>query len=89
MGIVRFALKFPHTFFVLAALILVLGVSAIVSMPTDIFPEINIPVVTVIWQEAAGHHLQPIFDLDERQRHQGYRGADPQRHLHSKAIFPA
>ena len=51
MGIVRFALKFPHTFFVLAALILVLGVSAIVSMPTDIFPEINIPVVTVIWQE--------------------------------------
>jgi multidrug efflux pump subunit AcrB len=50
MGIVRFALKFPHTFFVLAALILVLGVSAVVSMPTDIFPEINIPVVTVIWQ---------------------------------------
>jgi multidrug efflux pump subunit AcrB len=51
MEIVRFALKFPHTFFVLAALILVLGVSAILSMPTDIFPEINIPVVTVIWQE--------------------------------------
>ncbi|MBV8105858.1 MAG: efflux RND transporter permease subunit [Hyphomicrobiales bacterium] len=50
MGIVRFALKFPHTFFVLAAFILVLGVSAIVSMPTDIFPEIDIPVVTVIWQ---------------------------------------
>src|SRR3984957_4864552 len=51
MGIVRFGLNFPHTFFVLAALILVLGVSAILSMPTDIFPEINIPVVTVIWQE--------------------------------------
>ncbi len=51
MGIVRFALKFPHTFFVVAALILVLGISAILSMPTDIFPEINIPVVTVIWQE--------------------------------------
>src|SRR6202040_2635035 len=50
MGIVRFALKFPHTFYVLAALILLLGVSAIVVMPTDIFPEINIPVVTVIWQ---------------------------------------
>ena len=50
MGIVRFALNFPHTFFVVAALILVLGVSAIVSMPTDIFPEIDIPVVTVIWQ---------------------------------------
>ena len=50
MGIVRFALRFPHTFYVVAALILFLGIAAIWSMPTDIFPEINIPVVTVIWQ---------------------------------------
>src|ERR1700691_5596937 len=50
MGIVRFALRFPHTFYVVAALILFLGVTAIRSMPTDIFPEIRIPVVTVIWQ---------------------------------------
>ncbi len=50
MGIVRFALKFPHTFYVVAALILFLGVTAAVEMPTDIFPEINIPVVSVIWQ---------------------------------------
>ena len=50
MGIVRFALKYPHTFYVLAALILFLGVTAIVEMPTDIFPEIDIPVVSVIWQ---------------------------------------
>jgi multidrug efflux pump subunit AcrB len=50
MGIVRFALRFPHTFYVVAALILFLGVAAIRSMPTDIFPVINIPVVTVIWQ---------------------------------------
>src|SRR5438445_231923 len=49
MGIVRFALRFPHTFYVVAALILFLGVAAIRSMPTDIFPEIRIPVVTVIW----------------------------------------
>src|SRR3984893_5599006 len=49
MGIVRFALRFPHSFYVLAALILFLGVAAIRSMPTDIFPEIRIPVVTVIW----------------------------------------
>src|SRR5207302_3627588 len=40
-----------HTFYVVAALILFLGVAAIRSMPTDIFPEIRIPVVTVIWQE--------------------------------------
>src|ERR1700740_3225732 len=50
MGIVRFALRFPHTFYVVAALILFLGVAAIKSMPSDIFPEIRIPVVTVIWQ---------------------------------------
>src|SRR5271155_4652536 len=50
MGIVRFALKLPHTFYVLAALILFLGVTAIASMPTDIFPEIDIPVVTIVWQ---------------------------------------
>ena len=50
MGIVRFALKYPHTFYVMAALILFLGVTAAVEMPTDIFPEINIPVVSVIWQ---------------------------------------
>src|SRR5258708_15436066 len=49
MGIVRFALRFPHTFYVLALLISFLGIMAAVSMPTDIFPEIDIPVVTVIW----------------------------------------
>src|SRR6204780_4984234 len=50
MGLVRFALRFPHTFYVVAATIMFLGVAAISAMPTDIFPEINIPVVTVIWQ---------------------------------------
>ncbi|MEA2980377.1 MAG: hypothetical protein QOF09_2200 [Alphaproteobacteria bacterium] len=50
MGIVRFALRFPHTFYVVAALIVFLGITAIRGMPTDIFPEIRIPVVTVIWQ---------------------------------------
>jgi len=51
MGIVRFALRLPHTFYVLAILILFLGAAAILTMPTDIFPQINIPVITVIWQE--------------------------------------
>ncbi len=50
MGIVRFALRFPHTFYVLAGLMLFLGVSAILVTPKDIFPNINIPVVSVIWQ---------------------------------------
>jgi multidrug efflux pump subunit AcrB len=50
MGVVRFALRFPHTFYVLAVLIVFLGVTTIRATPTDIFPQINIPVVTVIWQ---------------------------------------
>lgn len=49
MGIVRFALRYPHTFYVVAALILFLGSVACFEMPTDIFPDINIPVVTVVW----------------------------------------
>jgi len=50
MGIVRFALRFPHTFYVLAGLVFFLGVSAILVTPKDIFPNIDIPVVSVIWQ---------------------------------------
>ena len=50
MGIVRFALALYYTFSVLAMLILFLGFTAFRVMPTDIFPEIDIPVVTVIWQ---------------------------------------
>src|SRR3954471_7772070 len=47
--IVRLALRRPYTFVVVALLIAVLGVLSIVSMPTDIFPHIDIPVVSVIW----------------------------------------
>src|SRR3984957_6769586 len=50
MGIVGFALRFRHTFYVLALMMLFLGFSAILTTPKDIFPNINIPVVTVIWQ---------------------------------------
>jgi multidrug efflux pump subunit AcrB len=50
MGIVAFALRYRHTFYVLALMMLFLGGSAIVTAPKDIFPNINIPVVTVIWQ---------------------------------------
>src|SRR2546426_6136632 len=49
MWIVRLALRRPYTFVVLALLIFVLGVLSIATMSTDIFPSINIPVVTVIW----------------------------------------
>jgi multidrug efflux pump subunit AcrB len=50
MWIVRLALRRPYTFAVFALLILILGAFSIESMPTDIFPNIDIPVVTVVWQ---------------------------------------
>ena len=49
MWIVRLALRRPLTFVVLAILILILGVFTILRTPTDIFPNINIPVVSVVW----------------------------------------
>src|ERR1700690_2770167 len=49
MWIVRLALRRPYTFVVMAILIVILGVLAIVRTPTDIFPNINIPVVSIIW----------------------------------------
>src|SRR3954451_9304943 len=49
MWIVRLALRRPYTFVVVSVLIAILGVAAIVSMPIDIFPYIDIPVVSVIW----------------------------------------
>ena len=49
MWIVRLALRRPYTFVVLAILILVMGCVSIFRAPTDIFPNINIPVVSIIW----------------------------------------
>ncbi|HUI58219.1 MAG TPA: efflux RND transporter permease subunit [Bryobacteraceae bacterium] len=49
MWIVRLAIRRPYTFVVVALLIAILGVSAIVTMPVDIFPYIDIPVVSVVW----------------------------------------
>ncbi|HUB31610.1 MAG TPA: efflux RND transporter permease subunit [Bryobacteraceae bacterium] len=49
MWIVRLALGRPYTFVVMAILIAILGVTSILSMPVDIFPYIDIPVVSVLW----------------------------------------
>ncbi|MBV8630634.1 MAG: efflux RND transporter permease subunit, partial [Silvibacterium sp.] len=50
MWIVRLALRRPYTFAVLALLLMILGPIAILRTPTDIFPNINIPVVSMVWQ---------------------------------------
>jgi multidrug efflux pump subunit AcrB len=50
IGIVRIALNRPYTFVVLAIFILIVGPLAALRTPTDIFPSIDIPVVSVVWQ---------------------------------------
>jgi multidrug efflux pump subunit AcrB len=62
MWIVRLALNKPYTFIVASILIVVLGFSSIVSTPTDIFPNIDIPVVTVIWSYSG----LPAKEMEER-----------------------
>jgi multidrug efflux pump subunit AcrB len=49
MWIVRLALRRPYTFVVVSLLIAILGVAAIITMPVDIFPYIDIPVVSIVW----------------------------------------
>lgn len=48
-AIVVTALKRPYTFVVLSIMILIFGVKAIVSTPTDVFPSIKIPIVAIVW----------------------------------------
>jgi len=52
MWIVRLALRRPYTFVVLSLLIAILGIGAAIETPKDIFPYINIPVVTIVWNYA-------------------------------------
>jgi multidrug efflux pump subunit AcrB len=49
MGFVRFALRRPYTFFVLGIVIVLGGIATIRRTPTDVLPNIDIPVVTVVW----------------------------------------
>src|SRR5579871_5581493 len=49
VGIVRLALSRPYTFVVMALLILIFGAMAVLRTPTDIFPNIKIPVIAAVW----------------------------------------
>src|SRR5271167_1838239 len=49
LAVVRIALSRPYTFVVMAMLIVIFGVAAAIKTPTDIFPNIGIPVVAVVW----------------------------------------
>src|SRR5437660_8644472 len=61
MWIVRLALRRPYTFVVVALLLLILGPIVILRTPTDIFPNINIPVVSVLWNYG-GLNAQELSD---------------------------
>ena len=50
IGIVRIALRRPYTFVVVALLLMLIGPLAALRTPVDIFPDIRIPVIAVIWQ---------------------------------------
>jgi multidrug efflux pump subunit AcrB len=49
MWIVRLALRRPYTFVVVSLLMLLFGIGTCVEAPKDIYPYINIPVVTIVW----------------------------------------
>ena len=61
-AIVRIALQRPYTFIVMAVLITIFGVMAALRTPTDIFPEIKVPVIGVAFNFSglrAGRHVEP------------------------------
>ena len=96
--IVRVALERPYTFIVMAILILIMGPMAAIETPTDIFPNIGIPVIGVAWQytglspdEMSGRIITPyerVADHD-RQRHRAYREHVAARHGHREDLLPA
>jgi multidrug efflux pump subunit AcrB len=61
MWIVRLALRRPYTFVVMAIALLLGGIFSVGKMPTDIFPEIDIPVIAVVWQYGG-------LDVDEMEK---------------------
>ena len=64
MWIVRLALRRTYTFVVLAVLIAVLGAVSTNRMATDIFPEADIPVVTIVWQYTGANSGKEPWTFD-------------------------
>lgn len=68
MWIVWIALSRPYTFIVMALMLLIIGPLAIMRTPTDIFPDINIPVVSVVWSftglppDEMGNRITSVFE---------------------------
>src|SRR5579864_1833513 len=86
MWIVRLALRRPYTFVVMALAILIVGVLSIVRMPADVFPDINIPVVTVIWTYA-GVSPEEMADMITTRCERGFTAAvNDIEHMESESL---
>src|SRR2546429_6572370 len=74
MWIVRLALKRPYTFVVMSILIVIMGTLAIFRTPTDIFPNIDIPVVSIIDRKSTrlnsshGYISYAVFCLKKKKK---------------------
>ena len=98
VAIVRIALRRPYTFVVMALLILIIGPLAALRTPVDIFPDIRIPVIAVIWNytglppdQMAGRIVTQFSARahHHRQRHRAHRGDVVQRAWHHQGLLPA
>ncbi len=86
MWIVRLALRRPYTFVVMAIVICVLGSLAVVRMPADIFPEINIPIVSVIWAYG-GISAEEVSDMITIRSERGFTtSVNDIEHIESKSL---
>jgi multidrug efflux pump subunit AcrB len=86
MWIVRLALRRPYTFVVMALAILLLGMLAIVRMPADVFPDINIPIVSAIWTYA-GVAPEEMADAVTTRVERGYTtGVNDIEHIESESL---
>ncbi len=97
LALVRVALTRPYTFVVLALLILIIGPLSAMRTPTDIFPEIRIPVIAVVWQvhrpvarPDVGPRAAELSALahHHRQRHRAHRGHILYGRRHREGVLP-
>ena len=98
MWIVRIALDRPYTFIVLALIILILSPVVILRTPTDIFPNIDIPVIAAAWNysglgaEELERRLTSIYErilTTAVERYRTHRVADRERPGHHQDFLPA
>jgi len=86
MWIVRLALRRPYTFVVMALAILLMGVVAIYRMPADVFPDINIPVISAIWTYS-GVSPEEMADVVTTRTERGYTtGVNDVEHIESQSL---